>query len=64
MKKIKIEEETVLASEISLGCMRISELSVKEVANHVNTALEEGINLFEHAIYTVKVDAKKSLLKR
>ncbi|NLP28665.1 MAG: aldo/keto reductase family oxidoreductase [Clostridia bacterium] len=49
MKKIKIGERQLLASEISLGCMRISELSVKEVANHVNTALEEGINLFEHA---------------
>lgn len=49
MKKISIGNGKLLASEISLGCMRLSELSVKEVAVHVNTALEEGINLFEHA---------------
>ncbi|NLZ47214.1 MAG: aldo/keto reductase family oxidoreductase, partial [Clostridiales bacterium] len=49
MKKISIGKGKLTASEISLGCMRISELSVKEVSNHVNTALEEGINFFEHA---------------
>jgi len=49
MKNISIGNGQLSASEISLGCMRLYRLSVKEAANHVNTALEEGINLFEHA---------------
>ena len=37
------------ASEISLGCMRITELSKKEAEILINTALEEGIDFFDHA---------------
>ncbi|SKA73381.1 Predicted oxidoreductase [Clostridium sp. USBA 49] len=37
------------APEISLGCMRIAELSKNEAAKLINTALEEGINFFDHA---------------
>lgn len=71
MKNISIVKGKLLASEISLGCMRISDLSVKEVANHVNIALEEGINFFEHAdiygggrseeIFAEAVDMKPSI---
>lgn len=71
MKNISIGKGKLLASEISLGCMRISDLSVKEVANHVNIALEEGINFFEHAdiygggrseeIFAEAVDMKPSI---
>ncbi|MDP4089101.1 MAG: aldo/keto reductase family oxidoreductase [Bacillota bacterium] len=49
MKKINIGNGKLSASEISLGCMRIAELSVSEAARLVNTALEEGINFFDHA---------------
>lgn len=49
MKNIKIANGELEASEIVLGCMRISEMDKQEVSNLVNTALEEGINLFDHA---------------
>ena len=39
----------IKASEISLGMMRISGKSLKEIAELVNTALENGINFFDHA---------------
>lgn len=37
------------ASCIALGCMRMAGLSEVEAARLVNTALEEGITLFDHA---------------
>ncbi len=37
------------ASRISLGCMRIDKLSNKEAQALLNTALEKGINFFDHA---------------
>ena len=37
------------ASEISLGCMRMTELSKIEATKLINTALEEGIDFFDHA---------------
>lgn len=49
MRKISIGNGKIHASEISLGCMRISNLQIKEAAALINTALEEGINYFDHA---------------
>ncbi|HEX2925008.1 MAG TPA: aldo/keto reductase family oxidoreductase [Ruminiclostridium sp.] len=49
MRRINIGNGELSASEISLGCMRINELSQKEAANLINTALEEGIDFFDHA---------------
>ena len=50
MKKINIGNGKITnASEISLGCMRLTELSVSEASNLINTALEQGINFFDHA---------------
>lgn len=49
MNKINIGNGTIMASEISLGCMRISDMSDKEAALLINTALEEGIDFFDHA---------------
>lgn len=37
------------ASEISLGCMRIADMTNAEITHLVNTALDCGINFFEHA---------------
>jgi predicted oxidoreductase len=37
------------ASEISLGCMRISDMTNQEVSTLIHTALDEGINFFDHA---------------
>lgn len=49
MKKINIGNGKIHASEISLGCMRIANLEIKAAAALINTALEEGINYFDHA---------------
>ncbi len=49
MKKISIANSGILASEISLGCMRIAELEKEALSELIHTALEEGINFFEHA---------------
>ncbi len=49
MKTIRIANGEILASEISLGCMRLTGLSGKEAEVLVQTALEENINFFDHA---------------
>ena len=49
MKYIKIPNSDMDASEISLGCMRISDLSNQEISSLIHTALDEGINFFDHA---------------
>jgi predicted oxidoreductase len=49
VKKIKIASGEITASEIALGCMRIADLSKADAATLINTALEEGIDFFDHA---------------
>src|SRR5437868_1111860 len=49
MKRIAIANCDLDASEISLGCMRISELTNQEISRLIHTALDEGINFFDHA---------------
>jgi predicted oxidoreductase len=49
MKKIKIANSDLNVSEISLGCMRIADLSAGDVSTLINTALDEGIDFFDHA---------------
>jgi predicted oxidoreductase len=49
MKYIKIPNSEMNASEISLGCMRISNMSDQEISTLIHTALDEGINFFDHA---------------
>jgi predicted oxidoreductase len=49
MKQINIANSDMNASEISLGCMRISSLSNQEISTLIYTALDEGINFFDHA---------------
>ncbi len=49
MKYIQIPNSDMNASEISLGCMRISGMASQEIAALVHTAMDEGINFFDHA---------------
>lgn len=49
MKYIKIPNTDMNASEISLGCMRISRMTNQEITTLINTAMDEGINFFDHA---------------
>lgn len=48
MKRLKITDGLEV-SQLSLGCMRISDKSVDEVEELINTALELGIDFFDHA---------------
>jgi len=49
MNFIKIPNSDMSASEISLGCMRISDMDNPAIDTLVRTALDEGINFFDHA---------------
>lgn len=50
MKKIEIGKGQIHASEIGIGCMRIAGLSSpKEVRRLIDTAMDCGINFFDHA---------------
>ena len=49
MEYIKIANSDMTASEISLGCMRISGMENQEIEKLVRTAMDEGINFFDHA---------------
>jgi predicted oxidoreductase len=49
MKHIKIANCDLDASEISLGCMRIADMALPDISTLIHTALDEGINFFDHA---------------
>lgn len=49
MKYLLLDDGNLKASQISLGCMRIYDKSVEELETLVETALNEGINFFDHA---------------
>lgn len=49
MKKIKLGNSNLSVSEIGLGCMRISDMDPSGVEKLYNTAIEQGINFFDHA---------------
>lgn len=49
MNKVKIAKCDLDASEIALGCMRIADLTKPEIVTLIQTALDEGINFFDHA---------------
>lgn len=49
MKNVILGTSDIKASSIGLGCMRIANMEKEDVNRLVNTALEEGINFFDHA---------------
>ncbi len=49
MKYIKIPNSGLNVSEIALGCMRISGMPNQAITTLIHTALDEGINFFDHA---------------
>lgn len=49
MKQIQLGNSAFKASEIVLGCMRIDQMSVAELTRYVESAMEEGVSLFDHA---------------
>src|SRR5690625_1861659 len=49
MKYIEIQNTNMKASNIVMGNMRLTELSLNEAEKLIKTALDEGINFFDHA---------------
>lgn len=49
MEKIKLGNTDLLVSNIGLGCMRMQDKSVEEASQVLKTALDNGINFFDHA---------------
>ena len=50
MRKFQISEKVMDVSRIGLGCMRITGLGgEKEVRELIGSAMESGINFFDHA---------------
>ncbi|EUJ26335.1 aldo/keto reductase [Listeria cornellensis] len=49
MNKINLGNTGLLVPEIALGCMRMADLSKDDAAKMVNTAMDAGINFFDHA---------------
>lgn len=49
MKKIKLGTSDLEVGEISLGCMRMNELSEKDAAYVIENAMDHGVDLFDHA---------------
>ena len=49
MKMINVVNGPQNASAIILGCMRMPALSVEQAAAMIRTAVEEGVNFFDHA---------------
>lgn len=51
VKRINVANGTLEVSEISLGCMRIADLSPKEAEVHIHSALEVGIDFLTMQIF-------------
>jgi predicted oxidoreductase len=49
MKTIHVAAANLDVAEISLGCMRISSMSKADIAHLIQTALDVGMNFFDHA---------------
>lgn len=49
MKYFRLPHTDLEVSRIALGCMRIADKSVEEVEMLVKTAIDQGINFFDHA---------------
>ena len=49
MKTLHIPESSLQPSNIIMGCMRINNLSLSEIETLVRSAMEAGVNMFDHA---------------
>lgn len=63
MKKVNFGSTVEQVPAIVMGCMRMKELSVKEAAELVDTAMAEGVNFLTTRIFTEE-ESVKNVLKR
>ncbi|MDO4448677.1 MAG: aldo/keto reductase [Lachnospiraceae bacterium] len=60
MKNICIGKDKIKASQIALGCMRLSGLGTKDAVRElIDTAMDQGINFFDHADIYGKGEAER-----
>lgn len=48
-KNVKLGTTGLMVPAVAVGCMRLSELSVREMNHFIHTAMESGSNFFDHA---------------
>ena len=63
MKYIQLSRLNRDVSVIGVGCMRIARMTREEVSELVHTALDHGINFFDHVIFTAEAAVKKCSVK-
>jgi len=49
MNKINLGKSELMATDIALGCMRMAQLTDREATTVIETAINQGINFFDHA---------------
>ena len=49
MNYIPLSDTGIMVSNIGVGCMRIPSLNVKEAEAFLKTAIDTGVNFFDHA---------------
>lgn len=49
MRKIYLGKSELLVPTVAVGCMRISEMTEKQISEFIETSLESGANFFDHA---------------
>ncbi len=65
MQYIPVGTTNLMASRIVAGCMRIDKVSEAEADRFIHAALEQGINLFDHAdVYGSTAGACEELFGR
>lgn len=49
MKYLSLPHTDILASQVVMGCMRLSQLSAQDAGTLIRGAMEQGVNFFDHA---------------
>lgn len=49
MKKINLGSSGLTVPSVAVGCMRIADMEQKDLVNHINFCVENGLNFFDHA---------------
>ena len=63
MKYIQLGTSGLNVSQIALGCMRLTGLSVEDAGKLIGTAMEQGINFFDHADIYANGEAESHFAK-
>ncbi|MFW7432150.1 aldo/keto reductase [Vagococcus carniphilus] len=59
MRNIELGSTSIEVPQVALGCMRMSDLTLKDAVAVLETSLDHGINFFDHADIYGKGEAEK-----